>query len=197
MSKLKEKLGKEKFEKIIEIIKDTDIKETDFDLLEGYIPRQRLNEVTEKLKATEETNKTLVSQSEETKKLLSESEKFKTESEEYKKKYADLETKHTTELENKNKEVSNVLKRSLVKEKLINEGAKHPNLLMKEIDFDKVSIENDKLTNFDDTFKSLNENYKDLFTVKQNTQNVETGGTGGGNPEFSEDELTFLDNIKS
>ena len=196
MSKLKDKLGKEKYEKFIELLKDTEIKESDVDLLEGYVPRMRLNEALDKVKATEEKAKQYETQIKETKTLLEESEKFKEESETFKQKYTDLENKHKSDIEGKDKEIANVLKRSLVKEKLISEGAKHPDLLLREINLDEVNIKDNKLFGFDDTFKSINETYKDLFTKTENSQDINTG-TGGSGGEGGEDDFSYLDNIKS
>ena len=199
MSKLKEKLGTEKYKQLLEILKDTDIKENDIDILEGYIPRSRYNEKNEKLKAEEEKNKTLMQQQEETKKLLDQSEKFKLESEDFKNQYKQLETKHLEEIESKNKEITNIVKRSLVKEQLIQGGARYPDLLLKEIDFDKINVSENKLNNFDDTFKTLTENYKDLFTQQQNKQTTQTGGgaQGSGEDLFEGQDFGFLDDIKS
>jgi hypothetical protein len=171
MSKrVKEKIGEELYNKVIE----AGLKESDFDLLEGYLPRQRFNEVSEKLKVNEEKVKSYEKQLEDTKKLLETNE-------EYKNKYSELEVKFNTEIANKDLEISNVLKKALVKESLINAGAKHPDLLMPKIDFSKLAVENEALKGFDDTLNGFKETYKDLFVEKVNKQETPTGGTGEGN----------------
>jgi penicillin-binding protein 1A len=198
MSKFKEKLGEEKYKQFLDLIKDTDIKEGQVDLLEGYIPRNRYNEMKDKFTASEEKSKTLENQIAENKKLLDESEKFKTESEEYKKKFEEQSTRHKSELENRDKEINNVVKRSLVKESLLQNGAKHVNLLMKDIDLDKVEVREDKLLGFDETMKTLKNDYQDMFKVVENSQNVNSGGSNGENPfEGQDSDFDFLDNIKS
>ena len=195
MSKLKEKLGKEKYNQFLELLKDTDIKENNVDLIDGYVPRSRLNEVTEKLKVAEETIITYKTQVDDTKKLLSESEKFKEESESFKAKYSDLENKFNSEIENKNKEIENVTKRSLVKEQLIQKGARYPDLLLKEINFDEVVIKENKLFGFDDTMKQVEEAYKDMFSQTVNTPATTSLGNNFDNNNDG-DEFAYLDAIE-
>jgi hypothetical protein len=187
--RLKEKLGDELYKQIT----DKGIKANEIDLLDGYIPRQRFNEVNDKLKATNDKVIALEQEKEEKNKLLEQSETFKNENEQFKTQLADLENKYAGELELKNKEIENVLKRSLVKEKFMTEGAKHTNLLLKEVDFDKITVKDNALFDFDDIFKELKTNYADLFTVKQNEQNVETGGQQQQQQQTSE--WDFMNNI--
>lgn len=196
MSKLKEKLGTEKYKQFLELIKDTEIKENEVDLLDGYIPRTRYNEISDKYKTSQETVETYKKQVEETKSLLNESEKFKEESEQFKNKYSDLETKYNSEVELKNKEIENILKRSLVKERLIEKNAKYPDLLLKQINLDDVSIKDDKLFGFDDTLKSIEESYKEMFPSTENTGNP-SGGGGNNNNDGGDEDYSYLDNIKS
>lgn len=156
--------------------------------------KKKLDESEEKLKATSEKVTTFETQLEETKKLLGESEKFKEESEEFKTKYSDLETKFNTELELKNKEIENVLKKSLVKENLVGAGAKHIDLLMHKINLDDVKIDNEKLFGFDTQLESIKSNYADLFTTTEKQQNTNVGENndpkGSGEMDFS-----FMDNL--
>lgn len=184
MSKrLKEKIGEELYNKILE----SGLKESDFDLTDGYVPRQRLNEVSEKLKATEGKVTEYEKQVTETKKLLETNEDFKA-------RFADLETKFKDTLKAKDIEIGNVLKKSLVKEKLIESGARHTNLLMKEIDLDNIKIENDKLFGFDEQLSSIKDAYKDLFVEKVNKQEGQAGVGTTGNT--SNDDYSWMDNIK-
>lgn len=156
--------------------------------------KKKLDESEEKLKATTEKVTSYETQLEETKKLLGESEKFKEESEEFKTKYSDLETKFNSEIESKNKEIENVLKKSLVKESLVGAGAKHIDLLMHQINFDDVKIDNEKLFGFDTQLENIKTNYADLFTTKENTQDVKTGQNN--DPAGSGDiDLSFMDKL--
>jgi len=156
--------------------------------------KKKLDESEEKLKATTEKVTALETQSEEMKKLLGESEKFKEESEQFKTKYADLENKFNSELELKNKEIENVLKKSLVKESLVGAGAKHIDLLMGQINLDNVKVDNEKLLGFDEQLTSIKTNYADLFTTKENTQNTNVGQNN--NPAGSDEmDLSFMDTL--
>jgi predicted RNase H-like nuclease (RuvC/YqgF family) len=157
--------------------------------------KKKLDESEEKLKATTEKVTALETQSEEMKKLLGESEKFKEESEAFKNKYSDLETKFNSELEIKNKEIENVLKKSLVKERFMQVGAKHIDLLMPKINFDDVKVDNGELSGFDTQLESIKTNYVDLFTTKENQQQ---GNVGGDNPppaNAGEIDLSFMDKL--
>jgi chromosome segregation ATPase len=157
--------------------------------------KKKLDEAEEKLKATTDKVTALEAQAEETKKLLGESEKFKEESEAFKAKYADLETKFNSELDLKNKEIENVLKKSLIKESLVDAGAKHIDLLLHKINMDDVKVDNEKLFGFDTQLESIKTNYADLFITKENKQQ---GNVGGDNPppaNTDELDLSFMDKL--
>ena len=151
---LKEILGEELFEQVQEKLGTKKI-----DILDNYVPRSRLNEVVEKNKLNEEKLVAYQKQIEETKTMLDGTEELKG-------KYAKLQEQYNLDLKNKDTQISNILKKSTLKEKLVNEGAKHPELLMKEIDFDKITIEGDKLIGADDIIKGIKETYNDLFITK-------------------------------
>ena len=174
--RLKEKLGDELYKQII----DKGIKANEIDLLDGYITRQRFNEVNDKLKATNEKVTSLEQEKTEKDKLLKESEIFKNENEQFKTKLTDLETKYANDLKFKDTQIENVQKKSLVKEHLLTNGAQYIDLLIDKVNFDTVKVENDKLTGFDDQFKSMKENYKGLFVETVNKQdNPPSGGNSG------------------
>jgi len=192
--RLKEKLGEELYKQII----DKGIKANEIDLLDGYITRQRFNEVNEKLKATNEKITTYEKQFEDTNKLLKESETFKAENEAFKTKLTEIETKFADELKGKDRQIENVQKKSLVKEHLIMNGAQYIDLLIDKVNFDNVKVENDKLTGFDDQFKSMKENYKGLFVETVNKQdNPPSGGNNSGNTGNSNTNqwASYVDNM--
>jgi predicted RNase H-like nuclease (RuvC/YqgF family) len=174
-----------------------------FDLLENYVPKDshlpktRYNEIKEKLTATEEKIKTYESQLKEYDKLIKDSEAFKAENEGFKTKLSDLETKYTNDLKVKDKQIENVLKKSLVKEHLITNGAQYIDLLIDKVNFDTVKVENDKLTGFDDQFKSMKENYKGLFIETTNKQdgNTPQGGNDSGNTGGDNKWSSYVDNM--
>jgi hypothetical protein len=190
--RLKEKLGEELYKQII----DKGIKANEIDLLDGYITRQRFNEVNDKLKATNEKITTYEKQFEDTNKLLKESETFKAENEGFKTKLTELESKYTNELQSKDKQIENVLKKSLVKEHLITNGAQYIDLLIDKVNFDNVKVENDKLTGFEDQFKSMKENYKGLFVETVNKQDKQPDGGNSGDAGTGDDQwASYVDNM--
>jgi len=133
---------------------------------DGFVPRARLNEQTDKLKATEEKIVSYEKQMVDTKNLIKDSEEFKV-------KFADMETKFKGDLEGKDKEITNILKKSLVKESLVAAGAKHPDLLLKQVSMDAMTLDGGKLLGMADTLETLKKDYTDLFVEKVNKQDPE------------------------
>ena len=133
---------------------------------DGFVPRARLNEQTDKLKATEEKIVSYEKQMVDTKNLIKDSEEFKV-------KFADMETKFKGDLEGKDKEITNILKKSLVKESLVAAGAKHPDLLLKQVNMDTMTLDSGKLLGMADTLETLKKDYTDLFVEKVNKQDPE------------------------
>lgn len=152
---LKSLLGDDLYNQVLE---KSGLKPNEFDLLKNYVPRARLNEATEIKKQLEGKVTDFESQLKETKKMISDNEDFKN-------KYSSLETKFNNTLASKDKEILNINKRFKLETKLIAEGAKHVNLLLREVNYDNIKLDGDSLIGADDTIKSLKENYKDLFTT--------------------------------
>jgi hypothetical protein len=173
--RLKAKIGEELYSKILE----TGIKENEFDLIDGFIPRSRFNEVNEKLKATEGKITSYESQLNETKTLLKDSDDLKA-------KYSELENKYSNDLKLKDKEITNTTKKFMIENTLVKEGAKHTSLLIKEIDLDKLSIEGENILGLKEVVESLKTNYSDLFTkteTKNNTSQNKNSNTSGNSDE--------------
>jgi len=174
---MKAKLGDELYAQIIA----KGIKSTEFDLLDGFVPRARLNEQTDKLKATEEKIVSYEKQMVDTKNLIKDSEEFKV-------KFADMETKFKGDLEGKDKEITNILKKSLVKESLVAAGAKHPDLLMKQVSMDAMTLDNGKLLGMADTMESLKKEYSDLFVAKVNKQDIDKNKGNKNEDKFNQND---------
>jgi hypothetical protein len=49
---------------------------------------------------------------------------------------------------------------------------KHPEVFMNQIDFDKLSFDNDNLLGLDDVIKDFKGKYEDMFITKTSTNNV-------------------------
>jgi len=180
--KFKEKVGEEIYNKIIE----AGLKPEEFDLINdgAYIPRARLNEVTGKLKATEEKVTSHEKQLEETKKLLEGNDELKV-------KHEALNTKYLEDLASKDKEIINTSKKFLVEQHLRESGAKHTSLLMREIDLDSLSMDNDRLLGLDKATEKLKTDYSDLFVTKEtknNSKQSDDNGSGDNNGSGDDDD---------
>lgn len=139
-----------------------------FDLLDGFIPKSRLDEVSEKNKVNIDKISMYEKQLEATKAMLKDTE-------EYKGKYSELEKTYNKTLRQKDIELTNVTKKFLVKDTLSKSGAKHVDLLLKQIDLDKLLVNEDKLVGIDEVITGLKTSYSDLFTeVKHTSENTTT-----------------------
>ena len=163
-AQVKEKMGKESFGEY-----------------DGFVPRARLNEQIDKLKATEEKIVSYEKQMVDTKNLIKDSEEFKV-------KFADMETKFKGDLEGKDKEITNILKKSLVKESLVAAGAKHPDLLMKQVSMDAMTLDGGKLLGMADTMESLKKEYSDLFVAKVNKQDIDKNKGNKNEDKFNQND---------
>jgi hypothetical protein len=173
--KIKTKIGEELYKKVLE----KGLKPEDFDIVNdgSWIPKPRFNEVNNKLKATEDKITTYEGQIKDYDKLVSTNKELKGN-------YDSLKEQHTNDLASKDKEILNVSKRFMVESKLRESGAKHTSLLMKDIDLESISVENDNLLGFDKVIEGLKTNYSDLFITKQtnnNTGQSNNNNMGGNN----------------
>jgi len=156
--------------------------------------KQQLSERSEELKATTEKVTAYEKQMQEQSKILEQSETFKSESEGLKKQLEDLQVQFTTEISNKDKEISNVTKKNLVKEKLIENGATYTGLLMKEIDFDAIEVKDNTLKGFDKQIEKLKTDYKELFKLEPKQENPPQGGNDGGTTDDNQWQ-SYVDNM--
>ena len=186
--RIKEKIGEELYNQIIA----KGIKPTEFDMVDGWIPKARFDEVTDKYKNEQGKTKTL-----ETK--LTDAEKLTKDNKDWKDKYTGLNTKYENDIKAKDDENKNITKRYSIEARLAKEGAKHTKLLMSEVDLEKLSIEGDNILGLDDVVKTLKTDYKDMFAeVKTKNKTKSTGEPGGGGedpPPGDDDDFSFMDNL--
>lgn len=133
------------------------------------IPKARFNEISQKLKLTEQKQQEYEKQIEEAKTLINTSEELKS-------RYNTLEAKYHNDLKMKDKEIQNVSKRFEIESELTKQGAKHIQLLLKEIDLETY---NDK------SISTLKETYPDLFKVESIKDTPTPPSTEGGDDEWS------------
>jgi hypothetical protein len=172
--KIKNKIGEELYNQVLA----KGLKPEDFDLVNdgSWISKPSFNEVNNKLKATEDKIKTYESQIKDYDKLVSTNKELKGN-------YDSLKEQHTNDLAAKDQEILNVSKRFMIERKLGEAGAKHTSLLMKDIDLETITVENDNLLGFDSVIEGLKTNYSDLFVTKTANNNItsQSNNNPGGN----------------
>lgn len=163
MKDLQEILGEELYKQVIEKAgEDVKINITSYKdgdkTINSFMPMTRFNESRDEIKILKEKVVSYEKQISDTSKLLKDSEEFKTQ-------YSELQEKYKSDLATKDKEISNILKKSLVKENLTKAGAKHVDLLMREINLDSLNVKDGSLEGIDEVVKGLKGSYNDLFTT--------------------------------
>ena len=152
---LKEKLGEELYNTVISKLGTSNI-----GLLEGFIPKARFNEVNEKAKLLTEKVNSYEAQISKTTELLKGSDELK-------EAYSKLQKEYKTGLEAKDKEITNLVKKTLLTDLIKEKGAMYPDLLLKNIDMDGVKVYEGKIMNQDDIINPLIDSYKDLFKTEK------------------------------
>jgi len=142
--RFKAKIGDDLYQQIL----DKGVKPSQFDFLDGYIPRERYNEISEKNKLNEAKLTDHEKQSIEIANLLKGNEEFKA-------KYDTLNNKYKQDLSAKDNEILNIYKNTKVREALKDSGAKHPDLLLSKVDFNTLTVDNDRLLGFESQLEKI------------------------------------------
>jgi len=153
--RIKTKIGEELYNQIIE----KGIKPAEFDLVDGWIPKQRFDEKNKEVKLLNEKIEQYTAKGVELDKLLKDNTDLKSQ-------YETLNTKYLEEISCKDKEILNITKSSKVESKLKDAGAKFSDLLMPKIDMDKLTLDNGNLIGLDEVVTDLKSKYSDLFTTE-------------------------------
>lgn len=145
-----------------------------------FIPKSKYNEKVEELTAVntklEETN----TQIEELKNSTSDVDEYKTKLETLTQEYEEYKGQADSR-------VANLKKSSLLKDRLIKEGADQDNidLLMKDFDIENMQLNEDKIVGLDDYVNPIKERRARLFVKEQvNSNPPEDGGKAEGNTEL-------------
>lgn len=159
--RIKAKIGEELYNQIIA----AGLKSTDFDLVDGWIPKSRFKEVSDQKKELEGQVNTYKEKSTELDTLLKDNETLKDQ-------YNALNTKYQNDLTAKENEIINISKRTKIEKALMDNGAMHSDLLMSKINLDDLKIDGENIIGLSDKITALKGEYKDLFKeVKTNTNN--------------------------
>lgn len=173
--RIRSKIGEDLYNKVVA----AGLKPEEFDLLDGFVPRARLNEQTGKVTALQGKIESYEKQIGETQTLLKGSEELKGQ-------YSQLQEKYQADLALKDKEITNVLKKSLFKEHLVKEGAKHIDLLMNQVNFETISVDNNNLIGGADVITKLKTDYSDLF-IKTEVKGTPSGTGSSTTPPAGTD----------
>lgn len=165
--RLKEKLGEDLYKQVLE----KGIKASEIDLVDGWIPKQRFDDKIKENKILSDKIKDFEKKDLEVEKLLKDNKDLK-------KSFDDLNASTKVELENKDKQISNITKISKAENKLRSEGAKYPDLLMSKLNLDSLTIDGENLIGLDDAVKKLKDDFSDMFITKETNSNTPPNPSG-------------------
>lgn len=153
MDWLKESLGEEKYNKVVELLGDVKILHNNG----NYIPKQKFDDINTENKMLKEKVTSFEKNSLEVEKIVGTNKELQEQ-------YKQLQEKHLQEIQLKDAELKNIVKTSAIKEMLLSEKAIHPELLMSQIDLDKVEVVEGKI-NFD--LSELKTKFSNMFPTQE------------------------------
>lgn len=162
-NRIKEKIGEELYNQVIA----AGLKPSDFDLVtEGWIPKARFDEVNNRYKSSDDKIKTYEKQISEATGIVSVNEELKGQLE-------SLNQKYKADLEAKDKDILDSTKKALAREKFVSMGAKgkRVDMLMRELDLNSLSVENNNLLGFDSQAEKIKTECDFCFEVKEQQSN--------------------------
>ena len=168
MEWLKEMLGEELFKQVSEKLGDTKILKNDG----SYIPVQKFNEKNEELKILKGQIKDYENKSKDVETLLKDNDSLK-------EKYESLNSKYNTDLEAKNKEITSIVKKSVLSKKLKESGAVYEDLILKALDLDKIELDGENIKNFN--VDDVKKQYPGMFAETSAHGNVNPGASPNNN----------------
>ena len=122
-----------------------------------WIPKEKFNNKLDEIKTLKAETETYKSEVGNLKKLAGDNEEMKT-------KITSLESDIEANKTESGKRETDIAKKFAVKDALRDAKVKHPALLLKEIDLEKIELDSDgKVRHIDDHIKPLKEQYPDLF----------------------------------
>jgi len=166
---LEEKLGEELFEQVQDKLGEDE----KLILNNGdYVPRDRLNDKAEKVEMLEE-------QIEDYKQQLENLKEDTQATEELEQKIEELQEKNEEKEQEMQQKLAQVKKEKAIETKLLEEGAKHQDLLLNQVDFEELELDDGEITNIDEVTENLKVNYEDLFEEEQ-TKDIGSDTNPGG-----------------
>jgi hypothetical protein len=164
MEWLKELLGEELYNQVLPKLGDTKILKNDG----SYIPVQKFNDKNEELKILKAQLKDHENKSKDVETLLKDNDSLK-------EKYNNLNSKYNTDLEAKNKEISSIVKKSVLSKKLKESGAVYEDLILKALDLDSIELDGENIKNFN--VDDVKKQYPGMFSETSTQGNVNPGAS--------------------
>lgn len=168
MEWMKENLGEELFNTVKEKLGDVQVIKNDG----SYIPKSKFNEINENNKILKEQLKVFEQNN------LQFEEMTKTNSK-LSEQYNLLKQETSKQLELKEKEMLNVLKKGKIKDILTSNSAIYPDLLMSQINLEFVGLDGDNLQGFN--IEDLKAKFPSMFKIKDIDSNVQDKNIGDSN----------------
>jgi hypothetical protein len=131
-----------------------------------YLPRDKFNEKNEE-------NKLLKEQIEDYKKNNKDINKLVESNQELKSQIDTLNNDFSGKLKAKDKEISDISKKSALSKLFIDNKAIYPDLLINTVNLDEIQLEGDSIKNFD--IEAKKKQYPNMFETVQTAGNVEPG----------------------
>jgi uncharacterized protein (UPF0305 family) len=119
----------------------------------NYIPKQKFDDINTENKMLKEKVTSFEKNSIEVEKIVGSNKELQEQ-------FKQLQEKHKQELDLRDNEINNIVKKSAIKEMLMNEKAVHPDLLMSQIDLNNVNIVDGKV---DFNLGDLKTKYSNMF----------------------------------
>jgi hypothetical protein len=122
----------------------------------NYIPKQKFDDINTENKMLKEKVTSFEKNSIEVEKIVGSNKELQEQ-------FKQLQEKHKQDLDLRDNEINNIVKKSAIKEMLMNEKAVHPDLLMSQIDLNNVNIVDGKV---DFNLGDLKTKYSNMFPTQ-------------------------------
>lgn len=165
MEFLREKLGDELFNTVKEKLGDNSVLPNDG----KYIPISKFNELNEKNKLFQEQLKVFENTSSQFEEMTRTNSKLSEQ-------YNLLKQETAKQIEQKEKELMNVIKRTKVKDILAGNKALYPDLLINQVDFDFIKLDGDNLQGFN--IEDLKTKFPQMFQTTDITTDINSVNVG-------------------
>lgn len=165
---LKNIIGEELYNQVKPKIDESGIKIAN--LNEGkYIPIDKFNSKNEKVKLLEDKVSEYEKKDKDVNKLIKDNETLKND-------FEKLNSDFSAKLDHKDKEISDITKKSLLNKILSENKVVYPDLILNNLNLDEIEIDGDNLKNFN--IDGVKEKYPNMFETVETSGNVNPQNSG-------------------